>query len=120
MNSKNTSERDGAPLTDKLLASIARHLNQDHLEDLLACAKATADWAEQARITNLDAAGITLEVSNSSNAQCLRLNFPTTAKGVLSFKRLLGAMIASSRAQLGWAVIERSGSSQGLALNNRC
>ena len=105
MKSKNASERDGAPLTDKLASSIARHLNQDHVEDLLACAKATAslDWAEQARITNLDGAGITLEVSNSSNAQCLRLDFPTTAKGVLSFKRLLGATIAESRAKLGWS-----------------
>jgi len=105
MNSKNARKRDGAPLTDKLASSIARHLNQDHVEDLLACAKATAslDWADRARITKLDAAGITLEVSNSSNAQSLRLDFPTTARGVLSFKRLLGETIASSRAKLGWA-----------------
>lgn len=98
-------ERDGAPLTDKLLAAIARHLNQDHLEDMLACAKASAslDWAEQARVDALDAAGITLEVSDGGDTvQSLRLDFPTPAQGVLSLRRILGALISESRSELGW------------------
>lgn len=99
-----TAQRDGAPLSDKLLAAIARHLNQDHQEDLLACARASApvDWAMQARLIHLDAAGMTIEISDCNNSQSLKINFPERAKGVLSLRRLLGAMIAESRSQLGW------------------
>ena len=106
MNPKNPHDHDGALLNDKLLASIIQHLNQDHFEDLLACAKASEplEWAEQAKVTHLDTSGITIEVSNNLNAQSVRLEFPTTARGVLSLRRLLGAMIAESRAKLGWPV----------------
>lgn len=104
MSTEHSSQSDGAPLTDKLLNAIANHLNQDHLEDLLACAKAAnLDWVEQARIINLDAAGVDLEARGSGHVQSLRLDFPTPAKGVLAFKRTLGAMITESRAKLGWA-----------------
>ena len=30
---------DGAPLTEKRLIAIANHINQDHLDDMLACVK---------------------------------------------------------------------------------
>lgn len=104
MNVRYSSERDGAPLTDKLLANIAKHLNQDHLDDLLACAQAAdLNWVEQARVVKLDAAGIDLEISGGGKAQPLRLDFPMPAKGVLSLRRSLGAMITESRVQLGWA-----------------
>lgn len=104
MSTERSSQSDGALLTDRLLDAIARHLNNDHHEDLLACAiAANLDWAEQVRIVSLDAAGINLEVNGSGNMQTLRLDFPTPAKGVLAFKRTLGAMIAKNRAQLGWA-----------------
>ena len=104
MSSETAQERDGAPLTDKLLAGITQHLNQDHPEDLLACAKATAgfDWVEQVKITQLEATGITLEVSNSSKVQPLRLDFPTPAKGMLSLKRVVDVMVMESRTKLGW------------------
>ena len=105
VNPEPKDERDGAPLTDKLLAAVTRHLNHDHFEDLLACAKATAswDWAEQARVVGLDAAGMDLEVRNSNHVQCLRLDFPKPAKGVLSLRRALGIIMTESRAKLGWA-----------------
>ncbi len=108
MNSETMRKRDGAPLTDKLLTAIARHLNQDHLEDLLACAKTSApkEWAEdlieQASIAKLDPAGMELEITGSSQRQSLRIDFPEPAKGVLSLKRCLGTLITESRAQLGW------------------
>jgi hypothetical protein len=99
-----SASKDGAPLTDKLLAAISNHLNQDHLDDLLACAKAAhLDWAEQARVLSLDAAGVNLQVVGKGDVQQLRINFPAPAKGVLAFKRMLGALITESRAQLGWA-----------------
>lgn len=105
MNSQSTRQRDGAPLTDKLLTAVVRHLNQDHLEDILACAKAAVpmDWAEQASITQLEATGMELEVTSSSQVQSLRIDFPEPAKGVLSLRRLLGEMITQSRTQLGWS-----------------
>ncbi|NEQ98511.1 MAG: DUF2470 domain-containing protein [Cyanothece sp. SIO2G6] len=104
MNHQTTGDRDGAPLKEKLLASITRHLNQDHMEDLLACAQANAsvDWAEQAKVIHLDAAGITIEVSNHQNIQSVHLEFPAPAKGVLSLKRLTTTMVTESRAKLGW------------------
>ncbi len=106
MNSEPTRQRDGAPLSDKLLAAIARHLNQDHLKDILACARATAaiDWAEQASLIHLDAAGMNIEVRGYNNVQSLRIDFPEPAKGVLSLRRLLSDMITESRAQLGWPI----------------
>jgi hypothetical protein len=104
MGTQPSTQGDGAPLTDKLLTAIANHLNHDHGEDLLACARVTnLDWAEQARVINLDGAGITLEVSGNGNTQSLRLDFPTPANGVLAFKRTLGTIIAQNRAQLGWS-----------------
>lgn len=102
MNSETTRQRDGAPLSDKLLVAITRHLNQDHLEDILACARATAaiDWAVQASLTHLDAAGMNIEVSGCNNVQSLRIDFPEPAKGVLSLQRRLSGLITESRAQL--------------------
>jgi hypothetical protein len=99
------NESDGAPLTEKLFSAITNHLNQDHQEDLLACAQAGAaiEWAEHARAIGLDATGIDLEVSNNQQVQPLRLDFPAPAKGVLSLRRTLGTMIRESRAKLGWA-----------------
>lgn len=100
MSTQHSNQSDGAPLTDKLLSAIARHLNQDHQEDLLACARAAnLDWAEQAKIVALDDKGINLEASGNGNLQPLRLDFPVPAKGVLAFKRALGALIAESRSQ---------------------
>lgn len=100
MGTQPSNRGDGAPLTDKLLGAIANHLNHDHCNDLLSCARAAKlDWAEQARVTHLDAAGITLEVSGNGNTQPLRLDFSTPANGVLAFKRSLGALIAQNRAQ---------------------
>ncbi|MEM9809339.1 MAG: DUF2470 domain-containing protein [Cyanobacteria bacterium P01_D01_bin.56] len=95
---------DGVPLTEKRRIAIANHLNQDHLEDMLACVKAQegADWVEQVRIISLDTAGINLEVSGSERVHPLRLDFPVPVMGVLAFKRTLGTMITESRAQLGW------------------
>ncbi|NEQ81644.1 MAG: DUF2470 domain-containing protein [Moorea sp. SIO2I5] len=109
MNPKNKHNQDGAPLKEKLLASITQHLNQDHVEDLLACAKAntSVDWADRAKVTHLDASGITIEASNNSDAQSVHLEFPTTARGVLSLKRLLGAIFAESRTKLGQGVTSK-------------
>lgn len=104
MSTEHSRQRDGAPLTDKLLEAIANHLNQDHSEDLLACAQASnLEWAMQARVIHLDAAGITLEASGDDKVQFVRIDFPQPAQGVLSFKRILGALIDKSRTQLGWA-----------------
>ena len=99
-------EGDGAPLTDKLLAAIAKHLNTDHLEDMLACAKGAAGlaWAQQAQVVGLDAAGIDLAVCGTGNAQTVRIDFPIRANGVLAFRRIVEAMIAECRAELGWEV----------------
>ena len=101
---KHSPDSDGAPLNDKLLLSITNHLNKDHLEDMLACAKGVGglDWVEQAKVTSLDAAGINLEVSGANKIQPLRLDFPQPAGGVLASKRMLGAMIAQGRSKLGW------------------
>ncbi|UJB72234.1 DUF2470 domain-containing protein (plasmid) [Acaryochloris sp. 'Moss Beach'] len=110
MSTKHSSKGDGAPLTDKLLAAIANHLNQDHCEDLLACAKAQVDWAEQARVLSLDAAGIQLEVSGNGQTQPLRIDFPETANGVLTFKKILGTVIVKSRSQLRFTPVEESDS----------
>ena len=95
---------DGVPLTEKRLIAIANHLNQDHLEDILACVKAQegADWVEQVRIISLDAAGINLEVSSKEQVHPLRLDFPAPVMGALAFKRTLGTMITESRTKLGW------------------
>ena len=109
VNPKSDRQRDGAPLTDKLLLAITRHLNQDHLEDILACAKTVPptdramDWAEQASITQLDATGMTLEVTGHDQTQSLRIDFLEPARGVLSLRRLLAELITESRAQLGWS-----------------
>jgi hypothetical protein len=103
---KYPSGGDGAPLTDKLLVSIAKHLNKDHLEDMLACAKGIAglDWVEQARVVSLDVDGVELEVIGAGKVQPLRLDFPVPASGVLAFKHMVGEMIAQGRAKLGWVV----------------
>ncbi|MEM8613116.1 MAG: DUF2470 domain-containing protein [Cyanobacteria bacterium P01_H01_bin.105] len=95
---------DGAPLTEKRRIAIANHLNQDHLEDMLACVKAQegSDWVEQVRVISLDTAGINLEVSDSERIHPLRLEFPVPVMGVLAFKRTLGTLITKSRAKLGW------------------
>lgn len=102
--SQSNRQRDGAPLNEKLLASLAIHLNDDHRNDLLACAKASTDchWANNAEIKHLDATGVDLEVSNESRVESVRVNFPETAGGVLAFKSILGGLIRDSRAQLGW------------------
>ena len=108
VDSKSARKRNGAPLTDKLLLAITRHLNQDHLEDILACAKVAPskdrgiEWAEQASIAQLDATGMTLEVTGLGQRQSLRIDFSEPAQGVLSLRRLLAKMITESRAQLGW------------------
>lgn len=101
-SSQNNS--DGVPLTEKRRIAIANHLNQDHLEDMLACVKAQegADWVEQVRVISLDTAGINLEVSDSERIDPLRLEFPVPVMGVLAFKRTLSTMITKSRAKLGW------------------
>jgi hypothetical protein len=103
---KYLSGDNGAPLTDKLLVSIAKHLNKDHLEDMLACARGIAglDWVEQARVVSLDVAGVDLEVIGADKVQPLRLDFPVPANGVLAFKRMMGEMITEGRAKLGWVV----------------
>ncbi|MGG6242498.1 DUF2470 domain-containing protein [Nodosilinea sp. AN01ver1] len=107
MNTERSNRGDGAPLTDKLLTAIANHLNQDHREDLLACAKvANLDWANEVRVVSLDAAGITLEAIGGDTVQPLRVDFPAPANGVLALKRTLEAKITESRAQLGWAAKE--------------
>ena len=105
-NANYSPEGDGAPLTDKLRVAIAKHLNQDHLEDMLACVKGIAglDWAEQAQVVGLDAAGIDLAVSGGGNAQTVRIDFPSPANGVLAFQRIVGALIAEGRTELGWEV----------------
>ena len=101
-------EGEGAPLTDKLLTAITQHLNQDHLEDMLACAQAAAglDWAEQAKVMSLDAAGINLSVRGECKEQSIRIEFPVAAKGVLGVRRILGSMIAESRTKLDWPVAD--------------
>ncbi len=108
MTSKTTGQRDGAPLSDKLLTAISRHLIQDHLEDLLACARVAApvDWAVQASLIHLDADGMTIEVSGNDKRQSLRIDFPERAKGVLSLRQRLSDMITESRSQLGWPAAE--------------
>jgi len=107
MSSEPSRGRDGAPLTKKLLTAIAQHLNSDHAEDLLAVARAAnMHWAEQAKVTHLEASGIKLEVRGNGQVQPIRVDFPAPATGVLAFKRLLGDAIAASRTQLGWAPAE--------------
>ncbi|EDX84614.1 hypothetical protein S7335_2311 [Synechococcus sp. PCC 7335] len=75
----------------------------------MACAKAVPpkdramDWAEQASIAQLDAAGMTLEVTGPNQSQSLRIDFLEPAQGVLSLRCLLAEMITESRAQLGWS-----------------
>ncbi|MEM8639265.1 MAG: hypothetical protein AAGG51_10680 [Cyanobacteria bacterium P01_G01_bin.54] len=59
------------------------------------------DRAEQAKVNQLNAVAITIEVSNADKTQVVRLEFPTPASGVLSLKRRLGILVAESRAQLG-------------------
>ncbi|NJN61047.1 MAG: DUF2470 domain-containing protein [Coleofasciculaceae cyanobacterium RL_1_1] len=108
MNTRSTSstrQRDGAPLNDKLLSALAAHLNDDHRDDLLACAKALkgCHWADCAEIKRLEATGVDLEVSNESRVEFIRLDFPETAQGVLALKSILGGLIRDSRAQLGWS-----------------
>ncbi|MEM9805964.1 MAG: DUF2470 domain-containing protein [Cyanobacteria bacterium P01_D01_bin.56] len=95
---------DGAPLTEKRLIAIANHINQDHLDDMLACVKVQAgtEWVEQVRVISLDTAGINLEVSSVDRVQPFRLDFPAPAQGVLVFKQTVGTMIAESRTKLGW------------------
>jgi hypothetical protein len=101
MDNQPSNRGDGAPLTDKLLEAIANHLNQDHSNDLLACAKSShLEWAEEARVAYLDAAGITLEVYGKGNRQSLRLDFSIPVKEVLAFKQSLGTLIAEKRALL--------------------
>jgi putative heme iron utilization protein len=104
-NPQYLSNSDGAPLTDKLRVSMTQHLNKDHLEDMLACAKGMAglDWAEKVRVISLDADGINLEVSGAGKIEPLRLDFPNPVNGVLAFRHTVGEMIAESRAKLGWA-----------------
>ncbi|AFZ42416.1 hypothetical protein PCC7418_0177 [Halothece sp. PCC 7418] len=94
----------GAPLNEKLLAKISAHLNEDHLDDLLACARVMGGltWAEQATVVSLDTTGINLDVSGCEKRQSLRLEFPTHVEGVLSLRRTLENMITESRAQLSW------------------
>ncbi|MGD1904980.1 MAG: class I SAM-dependent methyltransferase [Leptolyngbyaceae cyanobacterium] len=77
---------------------------QDFSAPLSACAKATPgfDWVEQVKITQLEPTGLTLEVSNSTTVQPLRLDFPAPAEGMLSLKQIVGAIIMESRAKLGW------------------
>ena len=80
------------------------HLNDDHRNGLVVCAKALNDchWANYAKIKRLDATGVDLEVSNESRVEAVRVNFPETACGVLAFKSILGGLIRDSRAQIGW------------------
>ena len=87
-----------------MLKTITRHLNKEHLEDLLACTKATEgfDWAEQATVTQLDGTGITLDVRNGAHQQSLRLDFPATAATMMSLRELMVDLISQSRAKLGW------------------
>lgn len=94
----------GALLNEKLLAKIVAHLNEDHLEDMLACAKVKGglDWAAQATVVSLDATGINLDVCGFEKRQSLRLEFPNHVEGVLSLRRTLENMITESRAQLAW------------------
>ncbi|PSN13053.1 hypothetical protein C7271_22940 [filamentous cyanobacterium CCP5] len=107
MQPNHNHSQDGAPLTEKLLTAIAHHLNQDHREDLLACARANdLNWASEVRVVSLDAAGIVLEAIDGNTVQPLRLNFPTPVNGVLALKRILEARIAESRAQLDQAAKE--------------
>ncbi|MGR3279176.1 DUF2470 domain-containing protein [Acaryochloris marina NIES-2412] len=96
MNNKRLSKGNGAPLTDKLLTAITQHLNKDHSEDLLACAKASLDWAEHVRVLTLDASAIELEVSGDGQTQPLRIDFPEKADGVLNLKKILGEIITKS------------------------
>lgn len=99
MTNSQAKERNGAPLTERLQTSIANHLNEDHLDDLLLCAKANADvdWAEQAKVIGLNAVGIDLEVRGGNHVQSLHLAFPESAQGVLALKRILENMIVESR-----------------------
>ncbi|MGD1896678.1 MAG: DUF2470 domain-containing protein [Phormidesmis sp.] len=103
-SSHEPSKREGAPLTDKLLTAISRHLNQDHQEDLLACAKTAADvnWAKQASLTQLKSTGMTINVRGANQVQSVQIDFIESPKGVLALRRLLAKMIHESRAQLGW------------------
>lgn len=100
MSNKRSSKGNGAPLTDKLLTAIAQHLNKDHSEDLLACAKAAnLDWAEHVSVITLDASAIQLGVSGDGQTQPLRIDFPEKANGVLNLKKILGEVITKSRSQ---------------------
>ncbi|MEM9539004.1 MAG: DUF2470 domain-containing protein [Cyanobacteria bacterium P01_E01_bin.42] len=94
-----SEERDGAPLTARLQGAIAKHLNDDHLEEMLICAKANADvdWAEEVKVLGVDALGVDLEVKGGDRLQSLRLTFPESAKGVLGLRRTLEKTIAESR-----------------------
>ncbi|NEO25691.1 MAG: DUF2470 domain-containing protein [Kamptonema sp. SIO4C4] len=103
---KQSSPGEGAPLNEKLLAKIVAHLNQDHREDMLACARVMGnlDWAERVTVMSLDASGIHLDVSGYGKQQSLPLAFPSPVGGVLSLRRTLERMITESRTQLGWGV----------------
>jgi hypothetical protein len=96
-NSKSSSQ--GAPLREKLLANIAAHLNDDHRDDLLACAKVKGklDWAEEVTVTSLDGTGIHLDVRGGGKRQSLRLEFPSEVHGVLGLRSALETMINESR-----------------------
>jgi putative heme iron utilization protein len=72
-------EQRNQVLSEEDASRIINHMNEEHEEDLLLFAQvyAGASGATAARMTGIDAEGITLEVMSGENQDTVRIEFDT-------------------------------------------
>jgi putative heme iron utilization protein len=75
----------------KVVLGIIKHVNEDHYEEMLTCARAFgAPWATAATLEHFDRAGMVIRALKDEHSKVIRLEF---AKAVEKNKDIQGAML---------------------------
>ena len=82
--------------------SIVEHMNADHADALVACARALGGRGPdvEARMTGIDRRGIDLDCRDAAGHARVRLDFPEPLADARDARRALVAMTRAARAAL--------------------
>jgi heme iron utilization protein len=92
-----------ADLPTELVASAIEHMNTDHGDAVLACARGLAglDWATAAELVAIDGAGIDLAATDGQRRAAARVDFPAPLEAPGELHLALVALVRAARAAGG-------------------
>ena len=85
------------------VAAIVEHMNDDHADAVLACARAFGDDADvtAARMTGIDRDGVDIAREGGDGDPMLRVPFPTPLRDARDARRALISLTRAARERLG-------------------